>query len=150
MASTTRTIRTMASTKAARPPRFGYAIRYVPSVDAALAFYEEAFGLTKRLITPEGKYGELDTGATALAFVELSYARAMLGGEASLTESDPKCPPLATEVGLVVDDVDAAFERAVAAGATATVAPATKPWGQRVAYVRDRDGFLVELCTEMV
>jgi len=27
--------------------------------------------------------------------------------------------------------------------------PETKPWGQTVAYVRDRNGFLVELCSPM-
>jgi hypothetical protein len=29
------------------------------------------------------------------------------------------------------------------------VEPVSKPWGQTVAYVRDLDGFLVELCTAM-
>ena len=41
----------------------------------------------------------------------------------------------------------AAFARAVAAGATPLKEPVTKPWGQTVAYVRDLDGFLVELCS---
>jgi YD repeat-containing protein len=27
--------------------------------------------------------------------------------------------------------------------------PKTKPWGQVVAYVRDKDGFLIEICTPM-
>ena len=27
--------------------------------------------------------------------------------------------------------------------------PATKPWGQTVAYLRDNSGFLVEICTPM-
>ncbi|MFN8169135.1 MAG: VOC family protein [Candidatus Nanopelagicales bacterium] len=51
------------------------------------------------------------------------------------------------EVGLVVDDVAAACERAVGAGAALLSAPTTKPWGQVVAYVRCPDGCLVELCT---
>jgi lactoylglutathione lyase len=29
------------------------------------------------------------------------------------------------------------------------MAPTKKPWGQTVAYVRDLDGHLVELCTPM-
>ena len=37
--------------------------------------------------------------------------------------------------------------RAVQAGATLLKAPASKPWGQVVAYVRCPDGTLVELCT---
>ena len=39
------------------------------------------------------------------------------------------------------------FERAVKAGAALLKAPASKPWGQVVAYVRCPDGRLVELCT---
>jgi len=35
----------------------------------------------------------------------------------------------------------------VKAGATLLSPPATKPWGQTVAYVRCPDGTLVELCT---
>jgi lactoylglutathione lyase len=57
--------------------------------------------------------------------------------------------PLGMEIGLVADDVAAACERAVAAGATLLAAPKVKPWGQTVAYVRCPDGCLVELCSAM-
>ena len=40
-------------------------------------------------------------------------------------------------------------KRAVKAGATAVSEPAAKPWGQTVAYLRDKDGHLVELCTPL-
>jgi uncharacterized glyoxalase superfamily protein PhnB len=53
------------------------------------------------------------------------------------------------EIGFTVADVQAAYDRAIAAGARALAAPATKPWGQTVAYVRCPDGTLVELCTAM-
>jgi lactoylglutathione lyase len=53
------------------------------------------------------------------------------------------------EIALTTPDVPTLFQRAVQAGATAVSEPATKPWGQRVAYVRDNSGFLVELCTPM-
>jgi len=49
----------------------------------------------------------------------------------------------------VVKDVEAATARAIEAGATQLVAPTQKPWGQTIAYVRDLNGFLVELCTEV-
>lgn len=42
-----------------------------------------------------------------------------------------------------VPDVPAA----VAAGAVLLRDAETKPWGQVVAYVRDPDGILIELCT---
>jgi len=50
---------------------------------------------------------------------------------------------------LYVNDVSALYARAVKAGATAVSEPATKPWGQTVAYLRDKDGHLVELCTPL-
>ena len=38
---------------------------------------------------------------------------------------------------------------AVAVRAVGYVEPHAKPWGQVVAYVRDLNGFLVELCSAM-
>jgi uncharacterized glyoxalase superfamily protein PhnB len=39
-----------------------------------------------------------------------------------------------------VDDVDAVFERCVAAGHTPDSAPVDAPWGERYFHVRDPDG----------
>ena len=61
----------------------------------------------------------------------------------------PGKAPLGVEIALTTPDVPALFTRAVNAGAAAVSEPATKPWGQTVAYVRDPSGFLVELCTPM-
>jgi uncharacterized glyoxalase superfamily protein PhnB len=47
----------------------------------------------------------------------------------------------------VTTHVQAAFDRAMEAGAEAVSPPQTKPWGQDVAYVRDPDGNLVELAS---
>ena len=40
-------------------------------------------------------------------------------------------------------------QEVVAAGATSVGEPAAKPWGQTVAYLRDKDCHLVELCTPL-
>jgi catechol 2,3-dioxygenase-like lactoylglutathione lyase family enzyme len=126
-------------------PSLGYVIVYVPSVAASLAFYEQAFGLSRRFLHESGSYGELETGATALAFVDETFTPTH--GQFALNRRS--APAAGVEVGLVVSDVDAVFARAVSAGAAPAVEPITKPWGQRIAYVRDPDGFLVELCTAM-
>ena len=42
--------------------RFAYTIIYVPDVANSLAFFEQAFGLSKRFLHASGDYGELDTG----------------------------------------------------------------------------------------
>ena len=130
------------------PPRLGYAILYVESVPAALAFYAAAFGLRERLLAPGGDYGEAETGATALGFASRALGAASTRG--ALAAAPRGAPPAPCEVGLVVADVDAALARALAAGAELAAPVTSKPWGQRVAYVRDLDGFLVELCSAVV
>ncbi|MFZ6693491.1 VOC family protein [Undibacterium sp. SXout20W] len=125
--------------------KFGYTIVYVPDVAASLTFFETAFGLQRRFLHESGMYGELETGATALAFAahemgELNYH----GGHVAAHSSTQ---PLGFEVALVTDDVAHAHAHAVASGAVELAAPAQKPWGQVVSYVRTPDGILVELCT---
>ena len=125
--------------------KFSYTIVYVSNVAASLDFFERAFGLQRRFLHESGGYGELETGATTLSFASHDTARGNLGHDYAAADASPQ--PLGMEVGLVTDDVDAACQRAVKAGATLLKAPAVKPWGQTVAYVRCPDGTLVELCT---
>jgi lactoylglutathione lyase len=118
--------------------KFGYTIFYVESVEATIAFYEKAFGLKRDMVAGE-EFGQLATGATKLGFAakKMAPVPVLFGGD----------QPLAAEIALVTDDVQAAFDTAVAAGATAVKKPIQKPWGQIVGYVRDNNGLLVELCT---
>jgi lactoylglutathione lyase len=127
----------------------GYVILYVNDVSAALAFYEEAFGLARRFFHEDnGKaYGELETGATRLAFASLELAKTHLNQE--IVAASPDKAPLGVEIALVTPDVPALYARALKAGATAVSEPAAKPWGQTVAYLRDKAGHLVELCTPL-
>ena len=55
----------------------GYVVLYVKDVSATLAFYEEAFGLSRRFFNDDnGKaYGELETGAARLAFYSFELAK---------------------------------------------------------------------------
>lgn len=126
---------------------FAYTIVYVADVAASLDFWERAFGLQRRFLHESGAYGELDSGATALAFVDHSTARDSVGHDYVVAADSKR--PLGMEIGLSTADVAAAFDRAVAAGAAPLKAPTVKPWGQTVAYVRCPDGSLVELCTPM-
>jgi uncharacterized glyoxalase superfamily protein PhnB len=57
--------------------------------------------------------------------------------------------PPAFEITFVTDDIDTAFKQAVEAGAIVVKEPTSKPWGQIVGYVRDINGYLVELCTKV-
>ena len=123
-----------------------YTILYVPDVEAALSFYERAFGLTRRFIAPTGDYGELETGTTALAFASESLVASL---PFSYVRNRPDSEPAGVEVGFATDNVEAAVQKAEAAGAEIVMRPVVKPWGQTVAYVRDQNGVLVEICTPM-
>ena len=130
-------------------PSLGYVLLYVSDVAASLTFYEKAFGLARRFFHDDhGKaYGELETGATRLAFASIALAEEHL--KQKVTAAAPDKSPLGVEIALTTPDVPALFQRAVKAGAIAVSEPATKPWVQTVAYLRDNSGFLVELCTPL-
>jgi catechol 2,3-dioxygenase-like lactoylglutathione lyase family enzyme len=123
--------------------KFGYTILYVPDVAATVAFYETAFGLTRRFIHEGGDYAEMETGATTLAFA----GEAFVATSFAFQPNRPDAPPAGAEVAFVTDDVAAAFTRALGAGAVAVVPPAATPWGQVVSHVRDLNGLLVEICS---
>ena len=127
----------------------GYVILYVGDVSASLTFYERAFGLSRRFFNEDnGKaYGELETGAARLAFASLELAREHLGQD--IIAASPDKAPLGVEIALVTPDVPALYAQGLKAGATAVSEPTAKPWGQTVAYLRDLDGHLVELCTPL-
>lgn len=127
--------------------KFAYTILYVRDVGRSLDFYESAFGLQRRFLHESGMYGELETGGTTMAFAAEAVAQSNLAG--GFQSADPSRPPAAFEVAFATPDVQSAFERATRAGAMSAAEPKTKPWGQIVAYVRDPDGHLVELCTPM-
>lgn len=127
--------------------KLGWVIHYVPDVAATLAFYERAFGLTRGMLTEGHEFGTLVTGETTLAFCNEEFARH--GGSIAFAPARADKPAPAFEIGLVSTEVEAAFAHAVASGAVSVEAPTKKPWGQVVSYVRDCNGFLVEICSPM-
>jgi len=55
--------------------------------------------------------------------------------------------PSGVEVAFLTSDVQAAFLRAVAAGATPLAEPKVMPWGATVAYLRAVEGTIIGLST---
>jgi uncharacterized glyoxalase superfamily protein PhnB len=125
---------------------YSYTILYVANVEETIDFYIKAFGFTQKLITPEKDYAELETGGTTLAFADYSVAEY---NGIDIVKSDISTTPPAFEITFVTDDIDTAFTQAIEAGAIVVREPTPKPWGQIVGYVRDINGFLVELCTRV-
>jgi len=126
--------------------KLGYTLFYVDDVEKTMQFYEKAFGLKYGFLHESKQYGEMGTGETKLGFVqhETAGSHGFDYQKMSLKEK-----PSAFEIGLVTKDVATAFDRAVKAGAKAVSKPIEKPWGQMVSYVRDCNGFLVEICSPM-
>ena len=127
--------------------RFGYAIAYVQQVERSVVFYERAFGLKRRFVDESGQYAEMETGETTLAFASNELGQSNLPG--GFRENDPAEPPAGVEIAFVDEDVETVFHSALEAGATKAAEPKIKPWGQTVAYVRDPDGVLVEIGSQI-
>lgn len=127
--------------------RLGYVILYVPNVAKSMDFYEQAFGLEKGFFHESGVFGEMATGMTKLAFCEkgLASESCAMPVDTAGEISDKR----SSEIAFVIENVDQCFEKAVQAGAAPKVEPHDKPWGQRIAYVLDPDGNLVEICSPM-
>ena len=104
------------------------------SVDGAaeaIAFYQRAFGAEEvsRAPDPSGKkiwHAQLRIGNSVL-FINDVFPE--MGGK-----------PGNVKLWIYLGGVDAAFQRATAAGAKATMPPADMFWGDRVAMVSDRWG----------
>lgn len=125
--------------------KFAYTLLYVQSTRAAADFYHKAFGFEIGYVGKADMYIEMVTGGTKLGFVDAAFvAKGM-----SFNQITPSQPAPGMEIAFATDDVQKAYDAALAHGATAVCEPTQKPWGQTVAHVRDLDGFLVELCTPM-
>jgi uncharacterized glyoxalase superfamily protein PhnB len=127
--------------------KLSYTILYVKDVTKSIEFYEKVFGFKRKFIAPENSYGELATGDTTLSFASLKLAASNLKN--GFIESSNSNKPFAIEIGITTDDVEKLYDHAIKSGAVAEMPAKYKPQGQTVAYVRDLDGFLIEICTPM-
>ena len=121
----------------------GYVIIYVKDVLATVNFYEKAFGLKPRFLHESNAFAEMETGQTALAFVDESMMKEYSSFRVNRTEDSPP----GIEITLVTSDVETQFRKAIEAGSLSVLKPERKPWGQTISYVRDNNGCLVEICS---
>lgn len=124
--------------------KLAYNLFYVDDVRASMNFYTRAFGLKKGFLHESLQYGEMITGETKIGFV---HHKTALSHGFKYEKSKLSKKPAAFEIGFTTTDVKKAFNKAIKAGAVAVSRPSTKPWGQTVSYVRDCNGFLIEICS---
>jgi len=127
--------------------KFKYTILYVSDVTRAIQFYEQVFGFVRKFITPEKDYGELITGETTISFAKHSLAQTNLS--AGYQESSRLAKLFGIELGVITDNVEDLVDKVWEYNGIIVEQPTVKPWGQTVSYVRDLDGFLIELCTPL-
>ena len=120
-----------------------YVIFIVEDLDRTVTFYTQVLGL--RLGHRSGEYAQMDTGATRLGFYTRTAMTQVVGFP--LQKPSPDAP--GCELGFKVPDVEAAFATFTARGAIPATPPTTRPWGQRTAYIRDPDGYLIELAQDV-
>ncbi len=125
--------------------KYAYTIIYVENVAETIEFYKKAFGFEKKFVTPENDYGELLSGETTIAFasIELGNSNFKQGVE----KIDKAKKPFGVEIAFTTENIETDFKKAIDAGATEFEPLIEKPWGQKVGYVLDNNGFLIEICT---
>jgi lactoylglutathione lyase len=107
----------------------------------SLALYRDLLGGVQSYQFPEEGdpvYVALEIGSSHIGLGAMSGAPA---------HGRPQRPATGHRIELCVyvDDVDATFESAGAAGFETVTAPADMPWGERTAWIADPDGNLLML-----
>lgn len=113
---------------------------YLVAEDAPrlIDFLAEAFGAVERMRMP------MPDGGIGHAEVEIAGAAVMLSSAAP-----PDFPPVAAQLHLYVEDADAVYARALAAGATAIAAPADQFYGDRLGRIADPAGNVWSIATHI-
>lgn len=113
-----------------------YPFLAVQDVDAAVAFYAEAFGATEemdRVVAPDGPQ-------VALLLIEGQRVGVATEAPALGTPSPETVGATTVRISLHVDDADAAQARAVAAGGREMFPVADQPYGLRQGRIVDPFG----------
>ncbi len=126
---------------------------YVDDVPTVLDFYQRAFGIEAKFVDldvqipnrdPAAVYqfAELATDGGPLQLATHALGSLLLPGYTRPADGRPA----GVEVAFFTDDVRAAFDRAVQAGATVMAEPKVMTWGQTVSYVRSIEGTFIGIC----
>lgn len=125
--------------------QYAYTIIYVENVVETIEFYKRAFGFEKKFVTPENDYGELISGETTIA--SASFELGISNFKKGFEKIDKSKKPFGVEMAFTTENIETDFKKAIDAGATEFEPLVEKPWGQKVGYVLDNNGFLIEICT---
>lgn len=109
----------------------------VPDMEAARRFYEAGLGFAFSRMLFGGAVAELQAADTKIYLIEQEQGSVAVSGTATTRDYASHWTPVHLDV--LVDDVDAALEQALKAGATQTGDINTHRWG-KLAALRDPFG----------
>lgn len=125
-------------------PRFATTVIYVADVAAAVDFYRRALGWEPRFYDRAAGFAELGADGR-LSVAGDGAGELMMPG--AYNQHGKRVS--AVEVAFFSDDVPAAYQRALAAGASPLTPPRVMPWGQTVAYAQAPEGTILGFVTPM-
>jgi len=108
--------------------------------DKAFDFYTNVLSLSVKTIDKENKFAEIKLGELVIALLTKETLEGMCGSE-KFSSSEKPSNIFAVEV----DDVKTATEELKGKGVEFIQEPKITPWGQKVAYFRDIEGYIWEL-----
>lgn len=119
----------------------------VNDVDEAIAFYRDALGYEVHADIPSGEFRWVQLGSSAQPGLDLVLSqphagRSQADGDA-LQELLTK--GMLPNIVFTTDDLDASYEKALAAGAEVLQEPIAQPWGPRDCAFRDPSGNMVRI-----
>lgn len=118
----------------------------IRDAERAIEFYKQAFGARQRgdiARGPDGKvmHAELTIGDSVIMITEENPAFGVLSPQSNGAS--------AVQLHIYLDGVDAAFDRAVKAGATVTMPVADQFWGDRYGQLKDPFGHKWSIATHI-
>ncbi len=118
--------------------RLALVILAVEQLPRSIAFYDRVLGWSQPIDTPV--YAEF---ASPNGMRLGLYDRRSFGNNIGQVPAPVVGPVATAEIYLYADDLEVILARARDAGARMLSPPSERPWGDRVGYVADPDGYVV-------
>ncbi len=116
---------------------------YVPGM---VKFYRDVLGFD--ILSDMGEYVELKCEGVRFAICDRSIMLKATGHPSYLQAAAGQAVELAFPCE-TPEEVDLAYDQAVAHGAKPVKAPASMPWGQRTAFFADPEGYIHEFFSDL-
>ena len=128
--------------------KLDYLVFYVESIQPLLTFYQAAFGFETKMLHESGDYAELVAGeGFTLGFCTHDLAKTLF--DASYQPLSSARPSPGLQISILVEDVASAYHHAIACGAQGLSPPKNMPWQFEVAFLKDPQGLIVEVCKRL-